>query len=376
MPDSEQNDSQDHEITTPQDQDVTTKPVIKITALPKSELEIEGSVDANAFHRALTRATAGFVADVELKGFRKGKAPEHMVTAVVGEAKILERGASIALSEIWADILETHDIDAIGSPSFQITKMARGNPLEWKARVAVMPEITLPKNYLDLARETFTKEARPVEVPEKDIDDALGWIQKSRTQKDAPAPVLDDAFAQSLGDFATLAALREHIRANIADELSMKERERVRVTVLEKLREKSTMEIPEVLIASEVERMLVDLQDMVMRMGQVWTDYVKNTGKTESDIRSDLKPDAEKRVAFGLVLRGVAKDASLAPSEEEIRARMQATATPHKHADGSMHEGAHEDDPRTIDYVTGVLTNEKVFALLEGKSGETQNPKS
>jgi len=363
------NVSHDAGGTSQEDDATTAKPVVKITALPKSELEITGSVDANAFDRAIAQATAGFVADVELKGFRKGKAPEQMVVGAVGEAKILDRAAHIVLSDVWVDVLETHNIDAVGSPSFSITKIARGNPLEWKARVAVMPEITLPTHYLKIANETFAKEKKPIDVPEKEIDEAIEWIRKSRKVDGQDAPELNDAFAQSLGDFPTLGALREHIRANIADELAMKERERVRVVVLETLREKSTMDIPEVLIASETERMVVDLQNMVARMGQNWEDYVKNVGKTNDDIRNDVKPDAEKRVAYGLVLRAVAKDASLAPTEEEIKERTaklfaqsaQNTATP---------------DERTIEYVRGILTNEKVFALLEGKGGETQNSKS
>jgi len=371
--------SQDHEIIKSQDQNAATKPVVKITSLPKSELEIVGSVDATAFDHAIGRATAEFVADVELKGFRKGKAPEHMVVSAVGEAKILDRAAHIALSSVWIDVLESHNIDAVGSPSFSITKIARGNPLEWKARVAVMPEITLPNNYLSIANETFAKEKKPVDVPEKEIDEAIEWIRKSRKVDGQNAPEVNDAFAQSLGNFPTLVALREHIRANIADELAMKERERVRVTVLEKLREKSIMEIPEVLIASEIERMFVDLQNMVTRMGQKWEDYVKNVGKTDADIRNDIAPDAEKRVAFGLVLRAVAKDANLVPTEEEIRERAVKLFAPHTHEDGTTHEGPHPStgsgqatttpltasDERTTEYVRGILTNEKVFALLE-----------
>lgn len=341
---------------------------VTIKALPKSELEITGSVDADMLTLAIARATVELSADVELKGFRKGKAPQEMVVAAVGEGRILERAANIALSTVWSEILESHDIDAVGSPSFSITKLARGNPLEWKARVAVMPDITLPSNYLKIANETFSREVKPIDVSDKEIDEAIKWIQKSRAEKDGKLPELDDAFAASLGDFATLASLREHIRKNIADEQTFKERERVRIAALEALRLKSTIEIPEVLLSSEIERMLVDLKQMVSRMSQKWDDYIKNTGKSEDEVRTSMKPDAEKRVAFGLILRAVAKDAHIVPTEEEITERTGKLFAPHVHEDGTAHEGPHDDAERTAEYVRGVLMNEKVFALLEGKN--------
>jgi len=54
---------------------------------------------------------------------------------------IFEEMAELALPTSYVDILIDNKIDAIGKPEVHITKLAKGNPLEFKAVTAVVPEI-------------------------------------------------------------------------------------------------------------------------------------------------------------------------------------------------------------------------------------------
>ena len=85
-------------------------------------------------------------------------------------------------------------------------------------------------------------------------------------------------------------------------------------------------------------------------------------------MRDSMREDAKRRVAFGLVLRAVAKAEHIVPTEEEITERVGKLYGPHTHDDGTVHDAPHDTDvQRDTTYARGVLMNEKVFALLEGK---------
>ena len=97
---------------------------IVVTKKPKSQVEIEGEISAEKMNSVWSKAVEKVSKDVSMDGFRKGKAPEHVIVQKVGEMPILEEASEIALAEVYSDILIDHDIDAIGRPQVQITKIA------------------------------------------------------------------------------------------------------------------------------------------------------------------------------------------------------------------------------------------------------------
>ena len=60
-------------------------------------------------------------------------------------------------------------------------KFAAGNPLVYKAKVSVLPEVALP-DYKTIAGETLVKEKKVLSVEDKEVNDALAWLQKSRAK--------------------------------------------------------------------------------------------------------------------------------------------------------------------------------------------------
>lgn len=332
----------------------------KITATDDATLEVEGTVAADVFDRHYNTATNEFVSKTEIKGFRKGKAPEDLVIKQVGEQVILERAIHLALSDAWPSIVEEHGIEAISRPEFQIMKVARGNPLEWKARVATLPEITLP-DYKTIASETKAEETKPLEVTEKEIDEALEWVRKSR-EKDGALPELNDEFAKSLGNFENLEALRKMLKSNIESEKRMKERERVRVAILKAIREKATFTVPEPLVNGEQQRMLSELKATVERIGKTWEDYKKEVKKSDDEILAELKEEAERRASFSLLLQEIAKDAEITVTDEEITTRVEGMLAAYPEEQRKQ-----IDQHQVREYAYGVMMNDKVFALLEGE---------
>jgi len=118
--------------------------MLEIKLLPGSEVEIIGEISVDDFEACREQAIKEFSGKVKIDGFRPGKVPEKVLIDNVGESEILERMAIIALQKEYPKIIEERKIKAIGRPLITITKIARNNPLGFKIRTFVMPEIELP----------------------------------------------------------------------------------------------------------------------------------------------------------------------------------------------------------------------------------------
>ena len=157
---------------------------IKVTKLPKSIIEIEGELTAEVFEGYFKTALKRLGENFEIDGFRKGKVPENVLLSNIPEGRILEEMADLALSEHYPKILEKEEIDAISRPEVSITKLARRNPLAFKIKTAVLPEIKLP-DYKDVAKKITSKKVneKDLNVSEEDLENTIMDIRKSRAPK-------------------------------------------------------------------------------------------------------------------------------------------------------------------------------------------------
>lgn len=154
--------------------------------LPGSEIEIHTTLPFDEFEPYAKRAAVLISEQIDIEGFRKGKAPYDIVKTKVGEATIYERAADIAVRKTYPEVLarlgETGEISpshpVIGRPEITITKLAPGNPLEYKVRVAVLPAVSLP-DYMSIARRA-RRDTKEQAVSDEEIEKALEWLRESR----------------------------------------------------------------------------------------------------------------------------------------------------------------------------------------------------
>lgn len=333
---------------------------ITITKLPGSRVEVLGTLPAADLEPYIKQMTRSFVDSAELPGFRKGKAPETMVIANVGEIKILERAAEKALQGLWPKILEEHHIEAIGSAEFHLLKLARGNDLEWKTTVAILPEITLP-DYKAIAKKiNSTKKLEQIEITDKEINETLEYIRKSRARDDGTLPELSDQFAQSLGNFSTLEALKNNIRDGIRLEKEGKNKESHRMKIITEIALAATIDIPTIMIDAEREKMARELRTSIEDMGLTWDTYLAHLKKTEEELKAHWTEDAQKRIRTGMALREIARHEHIEPQEKEIQERIEWIMKPY-----TEEERKNLDPERIRDYAMGIIKNDTVFQFLE-----------
>lgn len=352
--------------------------------LDKSLVEISASIPTEVWGKYRTKALKNLNDSVTIDGFRKGMVPENILISKVGESTINEEMAELALSKAYLDILIDNKIDAIGKPQVKLTKLAPGNPLEFKAITAIIPSVKLPDYKRIAEKEVKKDEKNEIKVEEKDLDEAILKIRKSRTSHEGHSsaeateckhdhekmtpeehekaildslPEFNDDFVRSLGDFKDIEDFKTKVREMIGQNKKDEAREKLRIKIADALTEATMIELPEIMIESELDRTQSQFSADIEKMGVKLEDYLKHAKKTLEEIRKEWTPHAEKKAKLQLILNAIADAEKIKPDPKEIEAEVNHIVEHYKDADRE----------RASVYADTVLTNEKVFRMLEGK---------
>ena len=223
-------------------------------------------------------------------------------------------------------------------------------------------------DYRALAKPILEK-TEEIKVEEKELADALEYLKKSGEKDSAGGgaggglPELNDDFAKSLGKFENLEALKNALRENIRFEKELKLRDQKRTAIIDAIARETKVELPELLIKTEKEKMLAELKASLADMGLAWNHYLDHIKKTEEDLRKEWGPEAEKRVRWGLALREIASAEKIEVSDNELKKETEYLRSRYL-----PEEQAKLDQKRLEDYAYGIIRNEKVFQILEGKN--------
>ncbi len=150
----------------------------EIKKISDSKIEIFFELPWPEFSPYLDKAAQNLSENLALKGFRPGKIPREFVEKEIGEGKVLAEGAEVAIKEKYPQVVREKNLEVIGSPQVEILKLAQGNPFSFRIKIEVLPEIELP-DYKKIAAGIERKE---VSVEEKEVNQTLEWLQKSRAK--------------------------------------------------------------------------------------------------------------------------------------------------------------------------------------------------
>ena len=88
--------------------------------------------------------------------------------------------------------------------------------------------------------------------------------------------------------------------------------------LIAKVSEDAEVEIPEVMIENEINRLFRNFENQMSQSGFTAKQYYEATGQTEADLKNMLKPDAQHNVKTMLVLEAVVKQEGIEVTEEDI----------------------------------------------------------
>ncbi len=337
----------------------------KVRELPDSKVEIKGEITWEAVAKHEKKAFDHMASHLDLDGFRKGKIPEDVAKSHIPDALLVNEMAEIAIQDLYSDIIKDQNLDIIGRPELSITKLARNNPVEFTLTATVLPTIELP-DYKKIAKGIKEEEATAVTDEEvtKVVEElrqlrAYGHVHGHEEEHahEEPLPEVDDEFAKSFGEFTSVIQMREKITENLTREKSHEAKDKRRIAIMEAIVEKTDFVIPGIVLQSEQEKMLAQIETDITRAGFTLDDYLKQAQKTKEGLVAEFKPEAEKRARVQLVLNAISRKENIVPADEEVQKETERLM--------AMYPGA--DQMRTAAYVDMMLTNEKTLAVLEGK---------
>ena len=145
--------------------------LISCEKLEKSMVELQFSIDAETFKAAVNNAFKREGKKHAIPGFRKGKAPRHMIEKMYGSDIFHYDAVNDLFPEAYEAAVKEAKIDVVGRPDPEVVSMSEADGVVLKVKVAVKPEVELG----EYAGLTVTKEAK--NVNEADVDAEVKRMQ-------------------------------------------------------------------------------------------------------------------------------------------------------------------------------------------------------
>jgi len=179
-------------------------------------------------------------------------------------------------------------------------------------------------------------------------------------------PEINDEFAKQLGAFDGLVALKESMKEGMTQEKKEQEKQRIRGEFLEKIAEKTKVELPNSIVNYEQEKLLEDLKNRIAENMKIsFEQYLATVKQTEEQLKETYKKEAEKRIKGFLVLKEIGKQEKVEISDKEVEEEIEKATKNYSKDDLSK-----IDTNQFKEYTKGVLYNEKVFQILENFSSK------
>ncbi|KOO52346.1 trigger factor [Viridibacillus arvi] len=169
-------------------------------------------------------------------------------------------------------------------------------------------EVTFPEEYhaAELAGKQATFKVTINEVKGKEL------------------PELNDDLAKEIdSEVEGLDALRTKLKEKTAAEKATASETALRDELVEKAASNASMDIPEAMINTEIDRMMQEFTQRLQMQGMNLDLYYQFSGQDEAALRGQMKTDAESRVRVSLVLEAIAEAEKIEVTEEDLTAELE-----------------------------------------------------
>jgi len=416
-----------------------------IKDLPKSQKEIEVEVSVEEMRNYVEQTVKKISREIKIDGFRPGKIPAEVIEQRIGKTEIYQGAGELAINKTYSKIIKENKLEVIGQPKVDVTKIASGNPLEYKIVLTVLPQVKLGdytkiKGKLkkeEIKNERVESELKKIQKSrakfittkepsakgdrvEIDFESRLGGVKieggesknhpliigenkfvpgfeenliglkeneekkfnvvfpddyykkelagknidfkvKMKLVQKVELPKLDDKFAQKLGNFSSLENLRASVKEGLEIEEENKARDELREKIVDQILANSEMEVPDLLVEHELDSMVGEMENNVVRTGIEFEKYLENLKITRDSLRQGWREKAKRKVKLNLVMREINKKEKIKIDEEKIKERIDLMLKSY-----SNQKELKKIDPRRFrEYVKEIMIKEKIFKMLE-----------
>ena len=162
--------------------------------------------------------------------------------------------------------------------------------------------------------------------PNGEEEDPLHFEVTVTEVKAKVLPELNDEFAAQASEFETMAAWRDDLVTRMTEVRKAQSQMMVREKIGEALAELVTDELPEPLIAAEMNERLQDMAMRLQAQGLSLEQWLQFSGTDTEQFLDDLKTTADRSARVDLALRAIALSESIEVLEEDLDIEFEAVA--------------------------------------------------
>lgn len=301
--------------------DVVSRPTIEVVQIEAgkpfiftAEVAVRPEVKLGKYKGVQVTKIDTTVSDEEVAAELEKERQKNSRTVTVTDRPIAEGDTAVIDFEGFVDGVafeggkgENHPLE-IGSHSFIDT--FEDQLVGKNAGDEVDVNVTFPEKYqaADLAGKPALFKVKIHEVKAKEL------------------PELNDEFAQDVSEFNTLEEYKEDLKKHLEVQKEDEAKRTKEDEAIQKIIDKSTMEIPEAMIKTQCENMVNEFAQRLAQSGLSMEQYMQFSGLTLDKLEEQVRPEAETRIKSSLVLEQIAKDENIEVSEEEIDAEIEKMA--------------------------------------------------
>lgn len=142
----------------------------------KNMVKLIITVGADEFEKACEKAYQKKRNQIDVQGFRKGKAPRALIEKMYGPAVFFEEAANELIPDAYEKAAKESELKIVSRPAFDVVEIGKGKDFVFSAEVAVMPEIVLGEY------KGVEVDAIEVKVSADDINTELKKVQEQNSR--------------------------------------------------------------------------------------------------------------------------------------------------------------------------------------------------
>lgn len=139
-------------------------------------------------------------------------------------------------------------------------------------------------------------------------------------------PTMDDEFAKDVSEFDTLEELKNSIKEKMQKSNEEKAKYETEEAAINTVCNNVEVEIPSGMIDTEISNMMKDVEQRLKYQGLTLDQYYMLSGKTETQVKDEMKEQAEKTVKSRLVIEAIIKTEDIKAEENEISEKLEEMA--------------------------------------------------
>lgn len=210
----------------------------------------------------------------------------------------------------------------------------------------------------------------PPDFPRRDLAGRRAEFRITvKEVKKKRVPALDDEFAKSVGDCATVAELREKVRGELRHRKEREQEEAVKAQILDKIAAAHPIDVPEALVDAEAQAILHEVARSLAAQGS----RVRGGAEARDALVAKAKEAAGRRVRSRLLLEAIARQEGLDATDEEVEGELKRLAAAANHPVEDLRRALAEGDRRAG--LRAQLRERKTLDLLyaQARIGEAYN---